>query len=250
MTQIPVFSPKRIYLLIQKIYYENYKAIGKGFLTLLGVFSIILIFMYISGKRVFINQNNFYIFGLIFMGINIAGKAFRDFRVKEKTISYLSLPASALEKLLAELIFTIVLFFISYTIVFYIYQLILIGVAGSFDVEVKMFSLQNENVGTALKAYVLIQSIFFLGAATFRKKPRLSTGFFLFILYILLLICLGIMAKIYPGDLIRTHINADPQYIVAIQMSDLVRTVNIFFFYIIPPVLWTAAYFKLREKEV
>ena len=101
METIKNFNIKRLLLMLQKDIFENYKT------TLIGLSSVIgLLFIFtimISGESASQNFSMIYRFTLFITGIFVSGMAFTAFRIKEKTMTYLTIPASTLEKFISML---------------------------------------------------------------------------------------------------------------------------------------------------
>ncbi len=255
------FSIKRIALLMQKNIYENTKGFLKGLSILFGAFMVIILFTMYDNFSALKTMNFFYNAGFIVTGILVAGMAFSNLRSKEKTMSYLSLPASTIEKLLAELLISTVVFFAVYVSAFYIFNFLMILFGQVVNVEVELVNIFREEVLMKYWYFIIFQSIAFAGAATFRKRPLLSTGFSLFVAGNAIILYLLIFAMILKNTGQPTSIAVDSLGIHDIDtnsdVSDLfpysmfiVNTAKNLFYYATAPVFWTVAYFKLKEKEV
>ena len=124
MKNIQSFSIKRILLLMQKTAYENVKFVLIGLVTVFGIFSIILFLNGLDDGDAWGKMQAFYVAGFIISGFFISGMAFTNLRTKEKTMSYLTLPASTLEKFISELLLTTVGFIVIYTAIFYVFNFV------------------------------------------------------------------------------------------------------------------------------
>src|SRR5690242_5598289 len=117
------FDTQRWFLLLRKHWGENKRTF---ILSTIAIGSILLIWYFL-----FLLMNNFrpldeftqvvtYFFGLFLGGCLYASLLFADLSTRPKGINFLMLPASSFEKLLSAWVFGVALFFITYTLLFYI----------------------------------------------------------------------------------------------------------------------------------
>ncbi len=192
----------------------------------------------------------------------IAGNAFRNMNNPAKSISYLSLPASVFEKYLIPWLITgiawAVVSILSYIAVAALFNG-LWSVLLQFPYEFfNPFTIKLEDLPSVAEPYLpymLIHSVFFLGAAAFRKYPIPKTLLAGFIVNsIFTFISLFTMLILF-GDIIRF---SEEMGTIYFQNPDFVRffsvilpeIVRVAFLYVIPVILYVAAYFKLKEREV
>ncbi len=257
MENIKTFSFKRIFLLMQKTVYENAKSILTGIITLFGIYSFILFISALNDGDAWANTEVFYYSGLIIGAIYVAGTAFTDFRSKGRTFSYLTLPASVLEKFIAEFLLINIGFFIGYTIVFYLFNTLMI-IIGNFlmiDVHLANIFYYKSEIIKGIPVFFINQAIFLAGAATFRKAPLFKTISAMFIYGIFMTIILSLL--FYSAKDVFTALppylgNHDIKFGISGTFgSELIPDKFQYLFYIILTVsFWAYTYFKLKEKEV
>ncbi len=256
------FSINRFALLMQKNLYEN----SKNFLKILAIFFGILFVMVISNRhqdyRALMMLPKMYQVGFVVLATLVAGTAFSNLRTKERSMSYLSLPATTLEKLLAELFVSTVVFFAIYVFSFYIFNflMILFGQAVSVSFEVGFVDIFDQTTMSIYHYTLIGQSILLAGAATFMRRPMISTGFTLFVVVVIyLLYGLAFFHLFMDNDF--HHVNLSPKgaYVITNNFTvktDLPYTTNIvnmakyLFDYALAPLMWIVAYLKLKEKQV
>lgn len=256
MENIQTFSIKRVFLLMQKSVYENAKYVLTGLTTVFGIFTVVLFFNALKDGEAWKNMQSFYVIGFIIAGLIVSGMAFTNLRSKEKAMSYLSLPASLLEKLLAELLLTTIGFIIMYTAIFYVFNILVYFVGAPFNLHANILNIFTAEVFEGYWLYIILQSVLLTGAATFRKAPLFLTLFSLFVagtalLIIMVLIALSLKGYIESSGLENLRITDDgflkgenPEHHPLIQIP------KIMFYYVTAPLFWVIAYFKLKEKEV
>jgi hypothetical protein len=256
MENIQTFSIKRIVLLMQKSLFENAKYVLTGLTTVFGIFTVVLFFNALDNGEAWKNMQNFYVIGFIISGLIFSGMAFTNLRTKEKSMSYLSLPASLLEKLIAELLLTTIGFILMYTILFYVYNFIVLIIGTPFNLHANILNIFTAEVFEGYLIYIILQSVLLAGAATFRKAPLFLTLFSLFVVGTALLIILVIIALSFKGYLENTgleNMNFNDQDFKLIGGDPgkhwLIQIPKFMFYYVTAPLFWVVAYFKLKEKE-
>src|SRR4051812_7535440 len=118
-----VLDIRRLSMLIARHWFENRKAYGLFFLAMTVFLAGWFIFFLVIGNPHLFEQNNqmiIYFAGLFISGCLSSAFLFRDLNNKAKKITYQLLPAATLEKLLCVLFYGVLLFFIGYTLVFYV----------------------------------------------------------------------------------------------------------------------------------
>ncbi len=254
INNIPQFSFKRILLLMQKTAYENAKFTIVGLITLFGFFSVILFISALNNANAWEKMNSFYVAGFIISGIFISGMAFTNFRSKEKTMNYLMLPASTLEKFISELLTTTVIFAIAYTLIFYVFNLAVYLFGSVYGFSVDFVNLSDMHILEGFMYYVIFQSIFLAGSATFRKVPLFFTSFSLFIAGIGILIFTVLITTLLKGEFENLafnnfNINSNTFPEEDINNHPLILIPKYMFYYLTAPLFWLVTYFKIKEKE-
>jgi len=256
MENIQSFSFKRILLMMQKTLYENGKSVIIGLSTVFGIFSFILIISLLnSGGNAWNNLDGFYYAGLIIAGLFISGMAFSNFRNKEKTMSYITLPASILEKFISEWLLTTVVFIIGYTAIFYAFNFLLILFGNVLNIDVNIVNIFNSEFISVMPKYFIMQSIFLAGAATFKKSPFFKTIFSWFLFSIFLIVWLSVLVYFLKGTFETVSFNDQGAFNIGNNTSYnfenhwFIEGMKYFYYYVSAPAFWLYTYFKLKEKE-
>lgn len=255
------FSINRLALLMQKNIYENSKNFLKGISILFGVFTVIIIFSMPSNFEALSYIPIYYQVGFAIIGIVVSGMAFSNLRSKEKTMSYLSIPASTFEKMLSELLISTIVFYVVYILLFYAFNFVMFLFGQVVDVPVDFINIFEEETLEKYWDLIIFQSIMFAGAATFMKRPLLSTGFSIFLAGIAILLYVVIFGSVLkatglPSGITMSeygvHLNNQQNNLneLFLYSSFIVTTAKNLFYYATVPVFWTIAYLKLKEKEV
>ncbi|MBL7777284.1 MAG: hypothetical protein JNK66_03180 [Chitinophagales bacterium] len=117
-----LFSFSRWWLLVRKTYFEKKRLYLLSALTILALglaFYIVFLILNSTGYFGAELQAGFYFGGLFITGCLFASVQFSDLADKSKGIAFITLPASQLEKLLAGVFFSVLVFTVVYTALFY-----------------------------------------------------------------------------------------------------------------------------------
>lgn len=179
-------------------------------------------------------------------GAFIASFSFIELRNKIKAHFYLMTPGSSLEKLLVNLTITLVGYFLFITLAYFIYSVVFNWItAAIYGYHFNLVNFREKDVLDAIRFFVAFQSVFLLGAISFRKYPVILTPIFVFVLNFVVLGFTKLVSVFIFGD-----INLNNQIILPGLNGILDFYARITIFYILPLVLWFVTYLKLNEKEL
>jgi hypothetical protein len=216
-----------------------------------------------------------YYVGLFLTGCLFASMMFNELSDGPKAIHYLLTPASSLEKLLTALVFGVVFFFISYTIVFYAVDFIMLkignGVMSNWLEKQHQASkppqeLLNvfvsdkrgkEELFYILLIFFAVQSMFLLGSVYFVKNQYIKTLVSGLVVFLVLVFFIHkVMASFMPDGSFFTPFTVyrvwnSKQGDVVILLPEWFSSILLLLTkYALAPALWVVAYFRLKEKEV
>jgi hypothetical protein len=195
---------------------------------------------------------------LVAWGTIASSFAFSALHNRGANISYLLLPASALEKTLAPLLVT--------TVALVAYLLLFISLV-SFVIETfnglvlgttnGMFHPFDGSVWFIIPQYLVVQSWFFLGAAWFRKAHFIKT-LLAIVVASLLLVFLSVLASWVAGSTTFTatgdYVQTDPRAWLLPATPTLAAAVNVVlviaWFVALPVFCWYVAWLRVKETQV
>lgn len=194
---------------------------------------------------------------LLLSGTIFTSNVFADLGDSRKCIPWLTLPATHFEKYLVAWIYTMLVFLLVYTAVFYGVLLIAVHIRDFPGYTPRIFNVFQKPVFLIFLLYAFLHGIAFWGAIFFKRLHFIKTAFAFFIFFALLVwfnkIVLGLMltkkaeaappfgsARIYENGSYK-DINLASQTQDAIMISLIVAVAFIF---------WVAAFYRLKEKEV
>jgi hypothetical protein len=203
-------------------------------------------------------QSGIFIAILLVVGSIYTSLSFSSLGNRQQAISTLTLPASHFEKYLLQWIFTFVIFQIVCVGVFYVADIIIVGLNPNgidyrFTVQNSVFSIfdTTNDAYIAFVFYFLFHGLTFWGAVFFNKLHFVKTAFVFFVSAIVIIISsqtlqtflIGshIVRGIMPfGGISLKNIDA-PAGIILIGMGELCAVVILF---------WVSAFYRLKEKQV
>ncbi len=255
MEKINQFSLQRFLLLMKRHSLMNAKTwlIGLGGIS--GVLIVVsLIQAYTAGSFNVEALSKFGIMLIFFGGLLITSMAYNEIHTPAKSQFYLILPATTSEKLFSHWLLTSIV----YIIVAYAILSLVLGIASLlsalfFGAQMEFFNpFANENF-MEMARYVVIHSVFFLGALYFRKNNLLKTLLTLFVVIMALSLFGSFVAWLvigsgdFGGNLSQDDLNPSTFRFLTETLPLLAR---IAFWGLMAPFFLLVSYFKLKEREV
>jgi hypothetical protein len=188
-------------MLVSKHWSENRKKYTLSLIAIAGLLLLWFIFTLFMEPFMPLDEGiqvGTYYFGLSVVGCLYGSMLFTELASKSKGINFLSVPASNLEKLLCALLYGVIIFFITYTVIFYVTDLSMVKLSNAiayahwekthvnsrlFDPGkvMNVFVLPDTNPGVPnvfyyfVLAYFAVQSAFILGSVYFPKFSFIKT---------------------------------------------------------------------------
>jgi len=214
------FELSRWLMLVSKHWSENRKKYTLSLIAMAGLLLLWFIFALVLSARPMDEgtQLGTYYFGLFVVGCLYASMLFADLASKSKGINYLAIPASHLEKLLCILFYGVIVFFISYTLIFYLVDVPMVELSNAiayshwqkihipgttFDhgkvMNVFVMPAEGRNAPEPfyyfVLAYFAVQAAFIFGSVYFPK--------FSFIKTVITLLLVGLFFTFFVGKVLQ-----------------------------------------------
>lgn len=259
------FNIKRFALLLKKTLLEQpIQLFGLTTMTLALVLLLYIISRDIMGYST--SQSITFFLGLVGGGFFLSGSVFANFNSYSKGASYLTLPASTLEKWLSGMVIVLVLYLPVFLVFYKAMDTVLLEVylknldPNSYDYkhlveDAKPFELNSSFAIFCFKLFLNICGFMMLGSLWYNK---------LGIIKVAMLIC-GIVLLaigfnyIIANALFDEKINAFPFLQIVVKTKDNHQTIappayaqsaiNVLFYGILPLSFFLISFLKLREKE-
>lgn len=277
-----VFDFTRFRLLVIRHWMENRQRYLLSLGAIAGLLILWFVFIFLMGEGRWSPEPDFqtgtYYFALFVAGSLFASSLFAPLASKGKGINYLSVPASHLEKLLVSLLYGFIIFFISFTVVFYAVDWLMLQIMNPIAASnfkpydpTEVFKPQplanvfrfdvNRIDGTPLVIYILmgyfaVQSAFMAGSVFFKKFSFIKTVLaVLVIAFAYWLVMYIIIVSMLPeggfrDELAYFRIRAEGNTGSVKVPAWMITACKVFFVYCITPLLWLASWYRLKEKEI
>lgn len=254
-----IFNIQRFLRLLNKQTKDNYKTYLMSLAVMVGLLAITMgIGTAMNGGEFSKStQAGFYITFLILAGTIFTSMIFADLGDKKKAIPALTLPVSHLEKYLVGWLYSFVIFQLAFTFCFFAVDFIVINISNS------LLAVKNEFVDTATLGkqiytpfiiFGFLHAVTFLGAVYFDRLHFIKAFFALFMFLFLVWLADQPIANAIFG---QEGMKSIPFVGVTVQdqqrnsMITLdVNTILYLTLFAVTFLLWTAAFFKLKEKQV
>ncbi|MDO1448579.1 hypothetical protein Q0590_20045 [Rhodocytophaga aerolata] len=188
----------------------------------------------------------FFLFVFFLGGFILTSNIFAELHTPLKSYFYLTLPVSTAEKLIGSWILTSPVYVVVFSVIAYLIYLIpTIMVGNSYPVP----AFFDHDTFQAIGSYMVIQTVFFLGAAYFRKYNFLKTVLSLFLFQIFIGLYAGLLFWLLFGGGNVNDRDFDNGFKGSIE-NTVPQLAHVFFWYILGPFLLVVSYFSLKEREV
>ncbi len=265
-----IFSLNRTLKLIRKDMLSEYKNLIIWLCTAAGVMIVVSALSILLGKQQGVSVDTgsgfhtvIYTILLFPGGYILTSSMFKDVHDKSRSIYWLTLPGSTFEKLFSRLLISSVFYVILLTLIYPILSLVseLFNLA-VFGMKHTVFNPFSIDVLKMIPYYLVTQSLFFAGAATFRKHPfaktLLSLALFQIVFSIIAVLLLRVMFGSYFNSMQNLSFTGTDFFNISSSSSESINNFGkiativgkSLFWYILAPFFYILSYFKLSEKEV
>jgi hypothetical protein len=189
--------------------------------------------------------------GTLFAWGTIAtSQAFVDLHRRGSNMTFLLLPASALEKTVARLLLHTVGMFVYLLLLTTVLSFALEGInAVLFGVRREFFTPLDRTAWWILPHYLAVQGLFFVGAAWFRKAHFVKTvGAVLAIGFGLSFVAATIGWLLGPGGSLFEGRSPAPEFFGALEWVG--ETATIAYYFVLPVFCWFVAWLRVTEAQV
>lgn len=203
-------------------------------------------------------QEASYAIMLFLAGTIFTSTVFQDFGDRTRAIPALTLPASGFEKFLVGWLYSYVIFILVYTGVFYLALSGLVAAKNSdTGKHFPLFSPWEPDIILAFVFFSVLHAVALFGSAFFRKLHFIKTGFIFFIVLVVTVVSNSIFLKAITGlpivkmaipfGFAHFFINEKDYSVGVMGRGPLIDMGTLM---LAAVLLWVAAYFKLKEKQV
>jgi hypothetical protein len=253
------FNLRRFGLLFRKHTVEHYKTYLMSLLVLFGTLTLVLgTVLYLNGGRLGRNpQEILFAFFLLAAGMIFTSTVFANLGNSKHAIAFLTLPASTLEKFLVAWIYSFLIFCLLFVPIFLLASSMVISMEWHEREQSTLVNLldTDRQLYVIFAVYALLHALALLGSIFFRKSHFIKTVFTGFVVAVLVVILNKLSLEMLLGRRLDNAIPfgragySDEGY--SYLSMDLPDMQPIMLVYVaLALLIWAAAYFKLKEKQV
>jgi hypothetical protein len=246
------FSLKRFQSLVLKQWADNKKRYTLAVLAFIGLLTVWFAFsLLMPDDQVPMShdvQQTTFFFLLFVTGTLYASLYFSELSSRTKAGNFLLIPASTFEKLLCGIFYSALIFPLVFIAAFYLADSLMVAVANGVYMSreetsviniftVDFFRFNGHRNLNFFLFFLSLQSLFLLGSVYFRKYNFVKTIISCFIIWML---CMGIVFALHTW--VTPFDGEGP-------MPDGVVLAVAVVVYLIAPLLWWMAYYRLKAKQ-
>lgn len=251
-----IFNTRRFIMLFKKHTIEHYKSYAMSLLVLMGVLLLGIGYVSYMQDAPMEVPMQMAVFGIMLLmaGTIFTSTVFADLGDKKSAIASLTLPVSHLEKYLVAWLYSFIIFQLVYTGGFYLVIMLFLNMKQVPGHAAILFDVFDPNLTMAFVLFAMLHSISFFGAIFFNKLHFIKTGFVFFLTAVFVVIAnKGFMEVLVDRSIIRAVPFVQLVYmdnkVVSFVDHPLVPGLT-YAFIGFAVILWTAAYYRLKEKQV
>jgi hypothetical protein len=204
----------------------------------------------------------FYPLVLMIGGHIITSTAFHELHSKEKSYTFITLPASLAEKYLVKLILTSIGYAIASLIVYFVFSLVAVGLSELFfDMSHPIFNPFHPLVWRMVSIYIATHAVTFFGAVFFKRLHLLNTILWITIIGLVLGFVFTSLFRLvfweYFEGFSLTITDETISILNPAEHTDLIGFFNgittfleVLLYGAMPVFFWVTGFIRLRETEV
>jgi len=201
-------------------------------------------------------QSGVFVSFLLLSGTIFTSTIFADLGDKKKAVASLTLPASQFEKYLVAWLYSYLLFVIVYSVAFYLIAYFAINIKHFPGHPAEIINVFRRPLIEMYLLYAFLHSVAFFGAIFFDKLHFIKTAFVFFIsLAIFTLINQFILSQLLSKNVAATVIFGDLRVMndgrdININITQQEDSFLLCLLTVLAVIIWLAAYYRLKEKQV
>lgn len=241
-----ILNLRRLALFVYRTLMLNLKTASIGVAGIFGLLLFISLATAYSGADNFSNLIPLYMTAFFLTGLINTSNSFKELTTAQKGYSWLMLPVSNFEKFFGSWLISGPLFIVIYFFFISIIYLLVLAKIGLLQNFPNLFSLPTlETVGS----YLLVHTIFFLGACMFKSNAFLKTLLSIF----LSAVCLVIAGSLIMLAIFNEMVTSKESWNImnfAPDIPILAVVVKVMFCGIVPLFFLGVAYLKIKERQL
>lgn len=258
------FTFRRLELLLRRDLaggYRNILVIIAAIAALLITFDVLNFTIFNGGTDVEYHIGSFGRI-LIIGGIIGTSSIFKEIHRRENAHSYLMLPASPLEKVVSRILLSNIGWILLTLIWYSLYSYLSAGITELLvDQHHPLFNPFNRQIGLVCAHYIVLQSIFLVGAVCFKKSHLFKTLLSLFIIGVTFSILTMLVLRIVFAPYFNGIFAVDETRMIGTAFANIpsrfgdsvefIETIlNFIYWAMVAPIAWIVTYTRFREVQI
>lgn len=242
----PTIQPHRLYHFLLRQISLSLQPLSTSIIATFGILLLISFAVAQFNPSGLPSLVSLYLFVLFLSGFIFTSRILSELNSPQKSYAFLTLPASTLEKLIGSWLLSSPIFLVIYMLLTSFIFWLSLAQAGTTYLFAELF---DQELFQSIGLYLILQTIFFLGAATFRSNNFFKTLLSLFVLFT----SLGIFSLIVFYLFFKGEFYGEGEFSVGFSTLGNTLTHQVLAFlirFVLPPFLLVVSYFKLKERQV
>ncbi|MCC9136867.1 hypothetical protein ACFSKU_09810 [Pontibacter silvestris] len=243
----PVLDLKRLGYFIKRQLFLNINALWIAIGAVGGALLVIsALFAYFNPEvDTLFGLRNLYLVVLFGAGFIFTSMVFNEMNTPQKSVTFLTLPVSTLERLLGAWLVSSPVFLLLFGAFMLLLTLISTLLAGQPEALSYLF---DRDVLICVKVYLVTQTIFFVGACAFKGNSFLKTLLALFVVAMIITAYSGSLGFLLFGKA-GVKVGPDGEFKDTVEYI-FTKVIPFLFWYVLAPFMLVVSYYKLRERQV
>jgi hypothetical protein len=249
-----IFSFSRLYLLMRRQVFSNGKSLLIAFGGVSGFLLVISLLVAHFNAPALGGLKNLYLTIMFIGGYIFTSNIYSDLHQMQRSYNYLTLPVSVSERLFSNWLISAILFPLISVLAMALI-ILLSNLVTKFTIDMAPIQgIFSSSTFTAVKVYIITQSIFLLGATYFRKNNFLKTLLAVFLLGLVINLYTGFLGWGLFNGFKTSAIMFDNQQMPAsfenLFMKQIPDASRFVFNYLMLPFFLLTTWFSIKERQV
>lgn len=256
-----ICSANRFLRLWNKHTKEHYKSYLMSVAVLTGVLLMVFSVVAYDGEGAIPlgGQRGVFAFFLLISGTIFTSMVFTELGNQKQSIPALTLPVSHLERYLVAWIYSFIVFQLVYVACYYIVDIIAVNIGNNnpkVHNEIMTLDFHEKEIYVPYLAFLLLHAVSFFGAIYFEKMHFIKSAFAFFIALVAIILLNSALVHLIFNETV--HVSApftgvfikEKEQYFQLPPTDTGAAISLYMIFALVIILWTATYYKLKEKQV
>ncbi len=239
------FNLTRLGQFIKRQLYMNISSMWIAIAAIVGVLLVISALVAVFNPDAVYNLVPLYLVVLFLGGFIFTSRIFNEMHSPQKSFAFLTLPVSAVEKVVGALLIVAPVYLITAMAGIFMLSFLSAMVAGQ---SANLPELTDSTFIRTIGSFLVVQTFFFVGATAFKGNNFLKTLLALFLIALVFgAYSAGLGYLLFGGNEYRAQPGTELKGTMEFIFKEVVPFL---FWFVLGPFLLVVSYFKLKERQV